>query len=441
MTQDENSRSSARRGTGNSRAAAAGIVRRWMETGEFPDRLMDSVESDRAFIMELVYGVVKHCRSLEWVMDRCVQRRPRGPLVPFLLVGLYQVLLAKGMKPHAAVNETVAAVKKELSRGEADFTNAVLRRVDREREAVGAALAGQSLGVRESHPDVLVQRWIKHFGELGATNLCRWDNTAADVILRICKARTDMAAFIESLSKAGIAATPHPFDPARYCVLPRGVAVTAVPGFDEGLFMVQDPSTAMAVDLLGPAPGEAILDGCAAPGGKTTAIAERMAWSGTLVAADAHEDRMALLRQNLERDGSAGFVIEMKADLTDPAGALASMRGRFDGILLDVPCTNTGVLRRRPDARWRFSATRLRRIAQTQRAILDNAIALLKPGGRLVYSTCSLEPEEDEQLVAAWVREHPAFVVAAERRLFPPNHNTDGAYAALLRPREGVAPA
>jgi len=419
--------------SGASRAAAAHIVRRWKETGEFPDRLMESVEKDRGFVMDLVYGVVKNCRSLEWVLRRCVKRLPRGPVEPFFLVGLYQILFARGMKEYAAVNETVAGVKREFTRTEADFANAVLRRVVREKEAVLAELAEQPLAVRESHPDALVDRWRIHFGELGAANLCRWNNTPADVVLRLNRARIEMPAFLERMDKAGMKALPHPFDPGRFCILPRSVAVQAVPGFEEGLFVVQDPSTMRAVDLLDPKPGETILDACAAPGGKTSAIAETMAWRGVLVALDAHDDRLALLQRNLERTGSAGFVEVVKGDMTDPT-KLAALKGRrFDAVLLDVPCMNTGVLRRRPDARWRFSVDRLRRMTQTQRRILESGAALLNDGGRLVYSTCSVEPEEDEQLVAKWVREHPEFAVVAERRLFPPNHDTDGAYAALLR--------
>ncbi len=418
---------------GSSRSTAAHIVRRWKETGEFPDRLMDSVEDDRGFVMDLVYGVVKNCRSLEWVLRCCVKRLPRGPVEPFFLVGLYQILFAKGMKEYAAVNETVAGVKREFTRAEADFANAVLRRVVREKDAVLSELGKQSLALRESHPDVLVNRWRVHFGDLGAANLCQWNNTPADVTLRINRAKVEMPAFLDRLSSAGIKAAPHPFDPVRFCILPRGVGVASVPGFVEGLFVVQDPSTLMAVDMLDPKPGETVLDACAAPGGKTSAMVETMAGRGVLVAMDAHDDRLAILTRNLERTGSAGFVEVTKGDMTDESVRNALGKRRFDAILLDVPCTNTGVLRRRPDARWRFSVDRLRRITRTQRAILDSGAALLKPGGRLVYSTCSVEPEEDEQLVAQWVREHQDFVMIADRRLFPPNHNTDGAYAALLR--------
>jgi 16S rRNA (cytosine967-C5)-methyltransferase len=424
----------------NSRAVAAEIVRRWMETRDFPDRLMEQVRADRGFVMEVVYGTVKWKRELEWVLKRCTSRLPEIPLRAHVMVGLQQLLHLDNVEPYAAVNESVEGVKALFSPSQADFTNAVLRRVLREKDRLLDDLRRQPLGVRASHPEELVQRWMAACGAERAAALCAWNNTPAVVVLRVNTARIEMGDFIDRLGALDIRAEPHPFGREHFCVLPRGVAVERVPGYDDGWFVVQDPSTAVAVDLLDPRPREHILDACAAPGGKTVALAQRMGGGDTLTAMDLHEDRLVVLRQNLARMGLPAVRV-VQGDMAACAveggapGELASET--FDGILLDVPCTNTGVLRRRPDARWRFSAERMKKVAATQRSILDGAASRVRHKGRLVYSTCSLEPEEDEALVAAWVRHHPEFKLVRERKTFPPADGVDGAYAALIV-REGA---
>jgi 16S rRNA (cytosine967-C5)-methyltransferase len=202
--------------------------------------------------------------------------------------------------------------------------------------------------------------------------------------------------------------------------------VTSLPGFADGAFYVQDPSTSVAPALLNPQPGETVLDACAAPGGKAMQLAELMKGQGTLVAMDPAADRLKPLRENVARL-KWDFISVVEGDITKQPPA-----ARFNAILLDVPCTNTGVIRRRPDARWRFSPERLRAACDKQEAILDAAAACLNPGGRIVYSTCSLELEENEGQVDRWLARHADFRLADSRKLFPPETQTDGAYAALL---------
>lgn len=420
----------------NSRGVAADILSRWMETGDFPDRMMNRVRADRGFVMEVVYGVVKWKRELEWVLKQCMKQLPDIPLRAHLMVGLYQCLHMDTVEAYAAVNETVSAVKDRFGQGEVNFVNAVLRRAQREKDLVVAALKEQPAGLRLSHPEILIKRWEQAFGARDATALCEWNNRRADVVLRVNLERVQMTDFRDRLASSGVRVEPHPFDPGRFCSLGRGVAVEDIPGFEDGWFMTQDPSTLMAVDMLDPKPRERILDACAAPGGKTVAIAERMGGGESLTAMDIHADRMGFLFDNLERMGLQGVrVIEGdmtecrpgRAGITELAGLL------FDGILLDVPCMNTGVLRRRADARWRFSDERLAKVCETQRAILDGAAGRVRIGGRIVYSTCSLETEEDEGLVAAWLRDNPNFTLVHERKLFPPKDGVDGAYAAVLK--------
>ncbi len=422
--------------TPGSRLAAARLVAEWLRSREFPGRLMEAVTRDRAFVMELVYGAVRQYRALEWYRRRLAPRRPKPDLHAVLLVGLYQVFFLDEVVPYALVNETVEAAKAVAGKGAAGLVNAVLRRAAGEISALRKAFAQQSEPVRLSHPDLLWKRWSNHAGEAAARSLCEWNNLRPDVTLRVNLAAVTLETFLRSLTEAGIAAPSHPFAPDRFVVLPRGIRVPDVPGYAEGWFAVQDPSTSAAVDLLNARPGECVLDACAAPGGKTLALAESMAGSGTLVAMDPSPERLEPLRENVKRLGARGVHI-VPADLTRLSAARdrlaeVGLPDRYAAILLDVPCTNTGVIRRRADVRWNFSEARLRRVVERQRSILESAAALLEPGGRIVYSTCSLEPEENEQQVETWVERHPEFKPEQCRRLFPPESGTDGAFAALL---------
>jgi 16S rRNA (cytosine967-C5)-methyltransferase len=415
----------------NSRDVAAVIIRRWMEKGEFPDRLMGSVVQDRGFVTELVYGAVKWKRQLEWAVKRCSRSLPPLPLRAHLMVGLYQILDMEDVEVYAAVNETVDAVKAHFAQPQADFVNAILRRAAREKEILLKELQAESIGVQTSHSELLVSRWTAAFGADKTRALCEWNNRPAQVVVRISPSRIQMDDFLDRLASSGMRGEAHPFCPDHFATLPRGVAPARVPGYEDGWFSVQDPSTFMAVQLLAPQPRERVLDACAAPGGKLMAMAEMMGGGETLVAMDVHNERLAILKDNLKRMGWGDGVVG-RGDMTH-GGGVKELEGRvFDAILLDVPCTNTGVLRRRADARWRFSMESMGRVNVTQRAILDAASMYVRNGGRMVYSTCSLEPEEDEMLVAGWLASHPSFELAKQSKLFPAVDGVDGAYAALL---------
>lgn len=422
----------------NSRATAARILAAWLQSGEIPARMLEGVEADRAFVTELVHGVVRWHRPLTWIRSRFARRKPPHPVEAVLLVGLYQLLMMDHVQEFAAVHETVEAAKMEAGAGSGRFVNAVLRRVQAEgRKTLLDALAKRPPAVRLSHPDTLFERWTNHFGESRAIALCEWNNRRPDVVVRVNTARVAFDDGVAAFRKAGVEIEPHPADPSRFLVIPRGASVSALPGFAEGWFYVQDPSTAVAPDLLAATPGERVLDACAAPGGKTAILAEAMRGEGTLVAMDVSADRIATLRKNLGRLGwNAARVVEAhaaKPAQVSDALAAAGAPAQFDAILLDVPCTNTGVIRRRPDARWRFSPRRLEKACYMQKAILAGAASFLAPGGRLVYSTCSIEPDENERQIEAWLAAHPEFSLVATRNLFPPESGTDGAFAALLR--------
>lgn len=416
----------------NSRLVAAEIINPWLVDRRFPDRQIARIEHDHAFIMEVVNGVVRNYNILQWLEQGMVPREPEPFFKAVLYVGFYQLLFMDHVEEYAAINETVEAAKgRPGGPGNASMINAVLRRAQREREQIFHELGRQPDDIRLSHPDFLLQRWGRQFGEIEARKLAEWNNQPPETILRVEPSVIAPDDFVDKLSEAGIDLVLHPFSAReKFYILPRGFAVHKLPGYAEGWFTVQDPATSISIDLLRPFSGEAVLDACASPGGKTAMIASRMKGEGELVAMDLHDDRIAVLKQNMERLG-LDWVEIVKGDARHPKKALRDRM--FDAILLDVPCLNTGVLRRRIDARWRVSTNRIKAIAETQYGLLSACAELLKENGRIVYSTCSLEPEENEDLVARWVREHPGFSKTKAKKAFPPKTNTDGAFAAVIR--------
>jgi len=422
----------------NGRTIATQIITRWLQTSVFPDHLLQDVSMHRSLVMEIVLGTIRQYRSLDWVRSQYVPRKPTPPLEAVLLVGIYQLLFMDNKADYATIHETVETAKKMLDQKSGKLVNAVLRRIQRETpEAILKKLDRQKPGIRLSHPEILINRWAHTFGRDETIKLCKWNNQRPDVILRINTAQISMEDFFAALTQQGIHAEHHPRAPAFFLTLPRGVRVSELPGYEEGWFHVQDPSTRIATELLAAKPGETVLDACAAPGGKTAILAEQMRGEGTLVAADIAEARLHTTERNLERLGwdKTRFVI---ADFTNHDTTLQNLKKAelpmlFDAILLDVPCTNTGVIRRRPDARWRFSIERLHTVRTTQSAILDVASTLLAKEGRMVYSTCSLEPEENRQQMEHWLNINKTFELVNSYALFPPEAETDGAYAALIK--------
>jgi 16S rRNA (cytosine967-C5)-methyltransferase len=383
----------------NSRRTAAFILARWLATHAFPDALLPQTGPDRAFVQDLVYTAIRRFRPLRAVLGEFLKTWPKGELEALVLVGAAQILYMPDVPDFAAVNETVAAAKmsghgKRLDR----VVNGVLRNLLRRRAEIEARLASAPLGERESFPEALVKRWCARYGEEGAAALARWHNEPAETWLA--------------------------FRDGRFERLPRGQKVSETDGFADGAFVVQDPATAGAVALMDVQKGLSVLDFCAAPGGKTAQLAWRLDGTGRLVAQEVNPKRLARLKENLAR---LHLTEAVEAVQTCPAD------GRlFDRVLVDAPCSNTGVLRRRPDARWRWTAEHLAQLVALQAEVLDAAAAFTAPGGRLVYSTCSNEPEENEEQIRAFCARHPAFTVVESRQSVPIETGHDGAYACAL---------
>lgn len=414
----------------DSRRQAIFVLARWLATRDFPDRLLPA-GPDHGFVMDLVYTTVRQWRLLEWALSRFLRRPPAVETRAALLLGACQLLTLEGIAEHAALHATVEASKIGAPR-DAGFVNAVLRNLLRQRETLRAEEVRQPLAVRFSHPDELAARWLARYGAGETEALFRLDNQPAETVLACLPGRVTRDDLLRRCTAGGLAVVPHAADP-DCLILHHGNRVEQVPGYAEGAFVPQDPATLAAVRLLDVSPGQRVLDACAAPGGKAAQIAARLGpgGGGELVAMDRHADRLRTLRLNLDRLGLRPVVL-VQGDAGDGA---ALPVGTFDRILLDAPCTNTGVLRRRPDARWRFSEAHLRKQTAQQLRLLLALLPRLAPGGRLVYSTCSLEPEENALLVAHVLAQLDGFEQIDSLARLPTRDGTDGAFAALLAHR------
>ena len=367
-----------------------------------------------AFLHDIVLTTLRNVTLLDFWADHLTGGKHLDHRTRWLLrIGLCQLFLL-GVPSHAAVNETVAAAGRSGA-----LVNAVLRRAGREEAALRSMSEEQPLSVRYSHPEFLVRRWIKIMGKAKTEALCQWNQEPPSTYVRLNglheEASTRLAQMpeLEDLGDGFYRCEAAPREALK-----------------QGLCYAQDPSTAHAPRMLAPKPGEMVLDACAAPGGKTTLLAELMCNEGRIYACDASSVRLARLRDNLTRLKvriAQVNAFDLLSDATPPFADL-----QFDRILLDVPCSNSGVMRRRIDVRWRLQEAEFASLAETQKSIVESALRFLKPGGSLVYSTCSIDPEENQGVVKAVLASHPEMEMLESRLVFPPKDETDGAFAARL---------
>jgi len=459
----------------NPRQIAARILAQRLTSGEFTEILLETAlaatrlsPADRGLCHELVCGVVRWQATLDCLIARKTDpaRQQRPALKNLLRLGLYQIFWLDRIPPHAAVHETVELAKQAGYGAQAGFINAVLRGYVRETEAIKKILADMKISqpaLGWSHPEWLVEKWRQHFGDERTRQLLAWNNTPPKTYARV-----------NTLKFSGPGVPPVSFsvtEPARSLQLTGGTPgprmkdagdllarwreenveydfftrdwtgenlafelkshppLARLGSFRDGWFYVQDPSTLLAPKLLDAQPGETLLDLCAAPGGKTTFLAQLLGNQGRIVASDLDPNRLKLVRDNCVRLGVTCVEALLPATLNSPPAT------RFSRILVDAPCSNTGVLRRRVDLRWRIQAAEIARLRTGQLALLDQAAARLAPGGLLVYSTCSLEPEENSGVVKQFLDGHPGFKLETERQLLPFADGVDGAYVARLKQR------
>lgn len=395
----------------------------------------DLPDHDRALCRELVFGTVRWRATLDWVIARRTQHRPqKPPLEELLRLGLYQLFWLDRVPDHAAVHETVNLSKAMGLVSQAGFVNAVLRASLRDGELIRAELARlrhEQPALGWSQPEWLVNRWLSRWGAEKTAALLAWNNSAPSTFARRNAVHFTADELEAAWATEGVQASvkSYPWVEDRLVYEFAGhPPLLELDSFLKGGFYVQDPSTLLAVAELDPQPGERILDACAAPGGKATYIAQRMSDRGTVLAEDTGRDRIETIKQNFQRLGLRSVTATWLDRANEPAPVEP-----FDRILIDAPCSNTGVLRRRVQLRWRVRPEEIERLRADQLRILERCAARLKPGGILIYSTCSLEPEENEGVVAEFLTKHADFTLDHQRTLTPMDDGVDGAFVARLK--------
>jgi 16S rRNA (cytosine967-C5)-methyltransferase len=410
--------------------------------GDFVEDLLEQAlararlsDVDRRLCQELVYGIVRWQATLDWLIARKTANRTQKPALQNLLqLGLYQIFWLNRIPNHAAVHETVDLAKTRGFGPQAGFVNALLRGYLRELAATKQALA--ELKVKQphlgySHPQWLVARWENGFGPQQLLRLLEWNNTPPKTFARINTLKADPGKLLTQWRDENVEYDFVCRDWLQENLvfeLKSHPPLDALPSFKQGMFYVQDPSTLLAVQQLGPRPGETVLDLCAAPGGKLTYIAQLMQNQGRLIAHETTADRLRLVHENCARLGVSCVQAISASETTQTAETSA----RFDRVLIDAPCSNTGVMRRRVDLRWRIRPEEIERLSTMQLDLLKAGAGLVKPRGTVVYSTCSLEPEENGKLVADFLKVAPAMRLESERELHPSRDGVDGAYVARL---------
>jgi len=455
------------------REIAARVLQQQHSSGRFIEDLLENAlagaslsTADRALCQEITYGVVRWQAALDWLIARKTNgREQKSALQNLLRLGLYQIFWLDRIPDHAAVHETVELAKRNGLGAQAGFVNAVLRGYLREAGATEKLLAELKIAQPAtgwSHPEWLVARWRQRWDRERTAQLLEWNNLPPKTYARVNTLKTDAGRLLEKwrdenveydfircdfLSRTDLPVgqytqqrAPADFENLVF-ELKAHPPLNSLASFRDGWFYIQDPSTLLAVVKLDPQPGETILDFCAAPGGKTTFIAQLMNNQGRLVAQDVSEERLKLIRENCERLGvtcvefcrSRGDeALTSKSEISQRLLTSSPADLKFDRVLVDAPCSNTGVMRRRVDLRWRIQPAEIERLRIAQLDLLNQAASQVKPGGVLVYSTCSLEPEENGEVMKLFLNDHTGFQLESERELLPFADKVDGAYVARL---------
>jgi 16S rRNA (cytosine967-C5)-methyltransferase len=396
------------------RRAAFNVLRRVEEDGAYAATLLAASEEkmradDRALSYELVLGTLRWQLWLDRLIEHYAGRSAASldaPVRRALRLGLYQLRFLSRIPASAVVNESVKLVHLSRLRSAAAFTNAVLRRATREPSydpAADIADPIERLAIETSHPAWLIERWIKAFGREEAEAFARANNDAPPVAFRVIARRTSVKEVLDEVHATGGVAQPSQIAPDAWRV--QGATAILQTLAREGKIYLQDEASQLVAHVLDARDDERVLDVCAAPGSKTTHIAARTPNLSLIVAGDIHEHRVRTVVKTAERQE----VERLRVVIHDAEIALPYSESSFDRVLVDAPCTGTGTLRRNPEIRWRISAHNILDLSGRQRCILASAARMVRPLGHLVYSTCSVEPEENEEVVARFLCENDTF--------------------------------
>ncbi len=401
------------------RERAVSILRR-AERGGPVDPLLDEARRelgarDSAFLLELVYGVLRNRALLDWTLDRFSERPVAGTdswTRNILRLAAYQQIHLNRVPPSAAVNTATELAK--ARGGKSGYVNGLLRAVERNKAGLPLPPADNPLSrlsVLHSHPAWLVRRWLERLGMQEAEEALRDNNRRAPLVIRTNPLRGSRDGLLSLLSSQGAVVRGTAFSPVGIEVL-SSPGISALPAYRDGRFMVQDEAAQLVTMLLAPQRGETVLDACAAPGGKATHIAELMDDQGCVVALESDGKRIGRIREN-----SARLGISIVRPV--PGDAASFAKGVFDRVLIDAPCSGLGVLRRHPDGRWTKTEESIVDRARLQKRIVENCAKLVKPRGVLVYATCTTEPEENEDIVQAFLAGNDAFALDDPRPFLP----------------------
>jgi 16S rRNA (cytosine967-C5)-methyltransferase len=429
------------------------LALRSIHRGAFSDVAVDQAlrqsslnDSDRKLFTELVYGTVRRQRTLNAIVDQFAKKKSHQQPPELLLIlqlGFYQLRYLSQIPASAAVNTTVDLAKQNGFSGLTGFVNGLLRQYTRAQiplELPDAPIA--RLAILHSFPDWIVEVFVDQFGVEDSDRLCEGLNQPPQIDLRVNTLKTTLETVEAAMQSAGIAVSRVPDLPQALRLPPSAGAIQNLPGYLEGWWIVQDSSAQLVSYLVDPQPGETVVDACAAPGGKTMHLAELMGDQGTVWACDRTASRLKKLQQNIERLN----LQSIKTQIGDSRD-LPQFKAACDRVLIDAPCSGLGTLNRHADARWRQTPQSVQDLAQLQKKILAQAATWVKPKGVLVYSTCTLHPAENEEVVQAFLTQHPNWMIDLTDHKFaspegwikvlPHQHQMDGFFMVRLKQREG----
>ena len=421
------------------RLAAFNILQQ-VETGAFSSILLAAkeprlVSTDRALCHELVLGVLRWQLYLDKIVEHFAKRRIESldPAVRLALrLGLYQLRFLTRIPASAAVNESVSLVRLARLSSATGFVNAVLRTAVREPNydpAIDVSDPLEEISTRTSHPRWLIERWAKSFGVKDAEAFARANNVVPPTAFRVVRVRANEAEVLSKLTSAGATVEPSRLTAGAWRVSGATSLVRELSA--GGQIYLQDEASQRVAEMLDVQHGERALDLCAAPGGKTTLMADRAEDNGLIVAADRSAARLNTVIATTKLHS----LRSIKALLLDAGEKLPFASKTFDKVLLDAPCSGTGTLRRNPEIRWRVSEADIATFAENQRRFLANAAEVVKPGGRLVYSTCSVELDENESVIEEFIARDDRFKILATERTWPQHEGADGFFIAVLEKR------
>ena len=400
---------------------------------------------DAALCTRLVYGVMQQRMLLDFYIGAYCSQKPdhlQPPLLDILRLGAYQILFLDKVPDSAAVNESVNLTKKVKRAQASGLVNAVLRKISQNKNdlpAIPDRDEARYLSIRYSHPKWLVKRLLAIVGREETEAFLAANNGVAPMTVQVNPMKTTEAELTAELESAGVSVKPHSWVPG--CLELSGTGdLTALAAFREGKFLVQDPAARLVSLIAGVKLGDRVLDVCAAPGGKTFSAAFEMQGEGSILSCDLHENKLKRIREGAERLGLT--CVETAA--ADGRNRNPEWESAFDVVLVDAPCSGLGIIRKKPDTRYK-KADDLFTLPVIQEAILDNAAAYVRPGGTLIYSTCTILPEENEQVAAVFLAAHPEFSrepfalpvpvgeTDGQLTLWPQRYDTDGFYICRMK--------